>query len=116
MKLSTGMYKRLGIARALIKQPSVLLLDEPTRSLDPAAASHQWKLIRQLSDGGMTILLASHNCAEAAAVCDWIAVLRQGELLVVQRLSNISGERLRDFYSEIMGEHQSLSWPEGVSA
>ncbi len=70
MKLSSGMYQRLGIARALLKKPSVLLLDEPTRSLDPAAASNFWKLIRQLSNSAITVLLATHNFAEAAAVCD----------------------------------------------
>src|ERR1035438_10708734 len=57
MKLSSGMYQRLGIARALVKRPSVLLLDEPTRSLDPAAASHLWRLIRELAQSGITILL-----------------------------------------------------------
>jgi ABC-2 type transport system ATP-binding protein len=52
MKFSSGMYQRLGIARALIKQPSILLLDEPTRSLDPAAAMHFWNLVRELAAHG----------------------------------------------------------------
>src|SRR6266567_670871 len=68
MKLSSGMYQRLGIARALIKRPSVLLLDEPTRSLDAAAASRLWKLVVELANIGMTILLATHNFEEAAQV------------------------------------------------
>jgi ABC-2 type transport system ATP-binding protein len=116
MKLSSGMYQRLGIARALIKRPSVLLLDEPTRSLDPAAASHLWRLIRELADDGIAILMATHNFAEAVAVADRIAILQQGELLAMQRTRGFSVERLRDFYLEATGERESLEWPEGVPA
>src|SRR5712692_585303 len=74
MKFSSGMYQRLGIARALIKQPSVLLLDEPTRSLDPASATHFWSLVRGLPDQGSTVLLATHSFHEAVAVGDFVAV------------------------------------------
>jgi ABC-2 type transport system ATP-binding protein len=116
MKLSSGMYQRLGIARALVKKPSVLLLDEPTRSLDAAAAGQLWGHIRELSGTGITILLATHNFAEAAAVCDRVAVLQRGELLAVERVGNFSVEQLRDFYLEIVGEQNAVAWPEGVLA
>jgi ABC-2 type transport system ATP-binding protein len=116
MKLSSGMYHRLGIARALIKQPSVLLLDEPTRSLDPAASSHLWQLIRDLAGNGITILLATHNFAEAVAVSDRIAILQKGELLAVRHARGFSIEQLRDFYLEITGERDPFEWPEGVPA
>jgi len=116
MKLSSGMYQRLGIARAVIKRPSVLLLDEPTRSLDPAAASHLWRLLRELAGNGITILLATHNFSEAVAVADHIAILQKGELLAVQRAGGFSVEQLRDFYLEITGEREAFEWPEGVLA
>jgi len=116
MKLSSGMYQRLGIARALVKKPSVLLLDEPTRSLDAAAAGQLWGHIRELSNAGITVLLATHNFAEAAAVCDRVAVLQTGELLAVERVGNFSVEQLRDFYLETVGEQGALAWPEGVPA
>ena len=116
MKLSSGMHQRLGIARALIKGPSVLLLDEPTRSLDPAAASHLWRLIRQLASNGITIVLATHNFAEAVAVADRIAILQKGELLTVERAQGLSVEQWRDFYLEITGERDPFEWPEGVPA
>lgn len=116
MKLSSGMYQRLGIARALIKQPSVLLLDEPTRSIDPAAASHLWRLIRELAHDGITILLATHSFSEAVAVADRIAILQKGDLLAVERARGFSVERLRDFYLNITGESEPIEWPEGVPA
>jgi ABC-2 type transport system ATP-binding protein len=116
MKFSSGMVQRLAIARALIKQPSVLLLDEPSRSLDPAAAERLWELIRNLSHRGMTIVLASHNFEEAAAVCDRVAVLQHGELLAIQRVSNWSTEQLRDFYLELTREQSDPLWTEGVPA
>src|SRR5450432_228960 len=116
MKLSSGMYQRLGIARALIKRPSVLLLDEPTRSLDPAAAGQLWRLIRKLAEEGITVLLATHNFSEAVAVADRIAILQNGELLATQRARGFSVERLRDFYLELTGESEPFAWPEGVPA
>jgi ABC-2 type transport system ATP-binding protein len=94
MKFSSGMYQRLAIARALIKQPQVLLLDEPTRSLDPAGAQEFWDLLRTLRT---TIVVATHNFAEAAAVADKVAILRKGKL---EAWSEVRGgaERLRQLY------------------
>ncbi len=77
MKLSSGLQQRLGIARALIKRPRVLLLDEPTRSLDPAAASQLWILVRRLAHTGTTIVLATHNFEEAVLAADRVAILRK---------------------------------------
>ncbi len=101
IKLSSGMHQRLGIARALLKHPRVLLLDEPSRSLDPAAASCLWDLMRDLADQGMTVLLATHNLAEAVAVSDRVAVLRKGELLANWKASNFSVDDLGRRYREI---------------
>ena len=116
MKLSSGMYQRLGIARALIKRPAVLLLDEPTRSLDPAAASHLWLLIRELADVGITVLLATHNFSEAVAVAGRVAILQNGELVTTHHTRGFSVEHLRDFYLELTGEREPFAWPEGVPA
>ncbi len=80
---STGMRHRLAIARALLRRPAILLLDEPTRSLDPIAAAGLRRLIRSmLVDGlGCTVLLATHNLQEAHELCDRIVVLHQGRLV-----------------------------------
>src|SRR5258706_8919794 len=105
MKFSSGMYQRLGIARALVKRPGVLLLDEPTRSLDAATSAHFWTTIRTLADRPTTILLATHNFAEAAAVGDRILLLHRGELLADRPLrKDESMEALRSFYFRMTGE------------
>ncbi|MGB9488913.1 MAG: ABC transporter ATP-binding protein [Terriglobales bacterium] len=108
MKFSSGMYQRLGLARALIKHPSVLLLDEPTRSLDAAATSNFWTLIRALAVQGATVLLATHNFAEAAAVADRLLLLHQGALLEDRKLNGReSADDLRTLYFRRIGEHQT---------
>jgi ABC-2 type transport system ATP-binding protein len=116
MKLSSGMYQRLGIARAMIKKPAILLLDEPTRSLDAAAADELWSLIRNLSVVGTTVLLATHNFDEAIAVCDRVALLKQGELIAVKKVGNFAAEELRDFYLEMNGSSVPEKFRIGVSA
>lgn len=114
MKFSSGLYQRLGIARALVKRPSVLLLDEPTRSLDPAAAANLWDLVRELSRTGITLVLATHNFAEAIAVADRVAVLHQGELLARRRTSGLNVEQLRSLYLRTTGAPEP--WAVEVSA
>lgn len=104
MKFSSGMYQRLGIARALMKEPSVILLDEPTRSLDPASAAHFWGLVRELPGHRATVVLATHSFAEALAVGDDLAILHAGRL-AAYRTNNLAGvEELRNFYFETTGE------------
>lgn len=73
---SRGMKQRLAIARAMLHEPGVLFLDEPTAGLDPQAAREIRGYIRELSGRGRTILLATHNLAEAEALCHRIAVIR----------------------------------------
>ncbi len=99
MKFSSGMFQRLGIARALVKKPSILLLDEPTRSLDPAAALQLWSFLRKTAVHGTTVLLATHNFDEAVAVADSLALLRRGVLLNRHGLGQgTTVEELRNFY------------------
>lgn len=104
MKFSSGMHQRLGISRALLKDPSILLLDEPSRSLDPEAANELWEWLRSTARDGRTILLASHNFNEAFAVADRIAVLHRGTLLRHERVpTGGTVEGLRAFYFDAVG-------------
>ena len=77
---STGMRARLAIARALVHEPRVVVLDEPTRSLDPIAARGLCAVLRHLADSGCTILLSSHRLDELERVADDVAVLVAGQV------------------------------------
>ena len=103
MKFSSGMCHRLGIARALLKQPAVILLDEPTRSLDPASVEEFWDLVRELPADGATVVMATHSFQEAAAVGDAVAVLHQGELAGYRKIDRDAAEDLRFFYAQTTG-------------
>jgi ABC-2 type transport system ATP-binding protein len=78
---SLGMRQRLGIAAALLPNPSLLVLDEPTNGLDPAGILEIRQLIRQLRDQGITILISSHLLAEVEQIADWIILLNQGQVV-----------------------------------
>ncbi len=79
---SKGMRQKLAIARALLHEPEILFLDEPTAGLDPAASRLIREFIQELSEGGRTIVLCTHNLDEADRLCDRIGVLR-GHLLAL---------------------------------
>jgi ABC-2 type transport system ATP-binding protein len=109
MHFSGGMYQRLGIARALLKNPSILLMDEPSRSLDPGAATQLWELIRKLAANGTTALVASHNFQETAAVADNIAVLCHGQLCGECAIAAAeNAEQLREFYFDCVGNNDDI--------
>lgn len=81
--LSGGMKRRLLIARALMHEPEVLFLDEPTVGLDPQVRRKIWGLIRELKSKGMTIFLTTHYIEEAEALCDRVGILRKGKLIAL---------------------------------
>ncbi|MCW4005895.1 MAG: ATP-binding cassette domain-containing protein [Candidatus Bathyarchaeota archaeon] len=81
MELSGGMKRRLIIARALINQPKILILDEPTTGLDPQGRHTVWDEIRSLRKQGVTIILTTHYMEEAAALCDRILIMDNGKII-----------------------------------
>ncbi|MFZ1864756.1 MAG: ABC transporter ATP-binding protein [Polyangiales bacterium] len=81
-ELSGGMAQRLQVARAISHGPKVLFLDEPTAGLDPQSRLALWKMVRELRAEGTTILLTTHNMAEADALCDRVAIIDHGRILV----------------------------------
>jgi len=78
---SLGMKQRLGVAAALLKDPELLILDEPTNGLDPQGMADMGRLIRTLGDSGRTVLLSSHNMGEVEQVCDRVGIVRGGRLV-----------------------------------
>ena len=82
-QLSGGQQQRFAIAAALVNDPPLLLLDEPSTGLDPAARIQLWTLIRRLRDEGRTILLSTHYMEEAEELCDRVAIMEKGEIVAL---------------------------------
>jgi len=86
---SGGMKRRMNIAVALIHEPEILLLDEPTVGVDPQSRNHIFESIRQLQAGGMTILYTTHYMEEAQRLCDSVAIIDHGKLLAQDSVSRL---------------------------
>jgi ABC-2 type transport system ATP-binding protein len=89
---SLGMKQRLGVAAALLKDPELLVLDEPTNGLDPAGMRDMRALIRELGSRGHTVLLSSHLLGEVQQVCDRVGVISRGELIAESTVAELRGE------------------------
>jgi ABC-2 type transport system ATP-binding protein len=116
---SLGMKQRLGVALALLGDPELVFLDEPTNGLDPAGVVEVRELIRELGTGGRTVVLSSHLLAETELVCDNVAVLSRGKLIAQGTIRELLREhdalRLRTtddaLARTVLG---TLSWVESV--
>lgn len=98
-KLSGGWQRRLSIAMALITEPQILFLDEPTLGLDVLARSDLWDLIRSLK-GKVTIILTTHYMEEAEALSDRIAIMKNGKLIVCDTAENIKKSADTDSFEQ----------------
>ena len=98
-KLSGGWQRRLSIAMALITEPQILFLDEPTLGLDVIARSDLWDLIRSLK-GKVTIILTTHYMEEAEALSDRIAIMKNGKLIVCDTAENIKKSSDTDSFEQ----------------
>ena len=88
-ELSGGQKQRFSIACALVNNPKVLFLDEPTTGLDPQAKRNLWQLIKDLNTDGMTVVLTTHNMEEAEYLCDRIAIMDQGKIVAEDTPQNL---------------------------
>lgn len=88
---SLGMKQRLGVAAALLKNPELLILDEPTNGLDPKGMTEMRTLIRNIGQGERTVLLSSHLMGEVEQICDRIGVIQDGELIAEGRVDELRG-------------------------
>ena len=113
-ELSTGNKQRLAVARAMLTNPPVLLLDEPTRSLDPLAAARMREMIRLLAqqDPPVTIFLTSHNLGEVETLCGRVAVISRGRIRAIdtpRNLRDLSSESETVYITLVSGEKISFT-------
>jgi len=98
---SKGMLERIGLACALLNDPKLLILDEPTTGLDPIGGRESRDLLMKLKSEGKTILLSSHFLSEAEKICDRIGILHQGKLLVVGELKKLLQEEKAESFEDL---------------
>ena len=111
-KLSGGMRRRLLIARALVHQPRLMLLDEPTVGLDPQVRQELWALIDQLRSEGTTILMTTHYIEEAERLADTVAIMAEGQVIARGR----PGELVREHAGRETGRGLRAARPAGCGA
>lgn len=90
-KFSTGMKQRLGIAMSLLREPELLILDEPTNGMDPAGMYEIRNLLIRLSDRGVTVFISSHLLHEIEQICDHVAVLKKGRMVAEGAVAELIG-------------------------
>lgn len=102
--LSGGMRRRLIVARALINDPKLLILDEPTTGLDPQARQFIWQRLRMLRQQGTTLILTTHYMEEAQRLCERLLVMEQGKILVQGKPQELIAEHIEPYVFEIHGD------------
>jgi lipooligosaccharide transport system ATP-binding protein len=107
--LSGGMKRRLTLARALVNDPEVLFLDEPTTGLDPQARHLMWQGLRRLTAQGKTILLTTHFMDEAERLCDRLAIMDRGRIIAQGRPRELIDQHIEPGVVEIYGD-EAPAW------
>ena len=107
-ELSGGMKRRLVIARALINNPKLLILDEPTTGLDPQVRHHIWDKLRSLKKDGATILLTTHYMEEAYQICDDLIIMNKGAKVLQGHPGNLIKNNIETYVLEILYSNNGL--------
>lgn len=117
-KLSGGQRQRLAVACALIGEPDLLFLDEPTTGLDPQSRRQLWDIIRDLRQQGRTVLLTTHYMDEAERLCDRVAIVEQGRVIATgtprELIASLGGEHVIEFTVDDHAGQEALS-PESLT-
>lgn len=108
MALSGGMARRLILARALINEPDLLILDEPTTGLDPQSRHQVWEKLAALKQRGLTVLMTTHYMEEAAQLCDRLVIVDHGQILVNGAPADLIARHAGGNVIEIEGPDQAL--------
>ena len=106
---SLGMKQRLAIAATLLKEPDLLILDEPTNGLDPAGIRDMRELVTGLADAGVTVLLSSHILAEVQQVCHSVTIIGHGRLLAAGTVAEVIGGGVADTVKVAVDNHPAAT-------
>ena len=107
-KLSGGMKRRLMIARALMNDPKLLVLDEPTTGLDPQARHLIWDKVRELKKRGVTVMITTHYMDEAQQLCDRLVIMEKGKILVEGRPMGLISQHVGSGVVEVLAPDEAL--------
>ena len=107
--LSGGMRRRLTLARALVNDPALLALDEPSTGLDPQARQHIWERLHTLRRQGRTLLLTTHYMEEAERLCDRAAIIDHGHIVACDSPANLIRQHIEPHVVELRGD-LALQW------
>ncbi len=113
--LSGGQKQRLAVACALVGDPDLLFLDEPTTGLDPQSRRQLWEIIRGYRDQGRTVMLTTHYMEEAEKLCDRVAIVDQGKIIALgsprELIAELAGEHVIDFSIDDEAEQRPVAAP-----
>jgi ABC-2 type transport system ATP-binding protein len=108
--LSGGTKQRVLIARALIHDPQIVILDEPTVGLDPDVRHQLWKIVQSLKERGMTVLLTTHYLDEAEVLADRVCILKKGKILLTEKVNDLKQkhkmEKLEQIFLQLLEEEE----------
>jgi len=94
--LSTGNKQKLGLILALMNEPEILILDEPTAGLDPILQNSVYRITRDFQKKGCTVFMSSHNLPEVEKICDRVAIIKDGKMADVEKISNLKGKKMHN--------------------
>ena len=114
--LSSGNRQQVGLILALASKPDFLILDEPTSGLDPLMAANAHRLLKELKADGKTVFLSSHDLAEVQAVCDRIGIIKEGEMILVEKVENLVSKFLQNVRVSFTSEVPDIEALEAIDA
>jgi ABC-2 type transport system ATP-binding protein len=115
-ELSGGMKRRFLVAKSMVHSPGILVLDEPTAGVDIELRDQLWRYVRYLNSQGTTIILTTHYLAEAETLCDWVAFINHGKIVLIDKKVNLmqnlgTKQLILELTSEVSG---TIALPKGV--
>lgn len=108
--LSTGNRQKLGLILALMNDPEVLIMDEPTVGLDPLLQNVFYRIVRDLKTKGKTIFVSSHNLKEVEKICDKVALIKEGKIKEVQKVENLTKKRWKRVEVTLEGSYKKADF------